>query len=143
MIYVAQAIMILYAWVSAKQEASVIVLFRDYVPQEASTKMFHVYGWYMTAIVGLSFMLCQKTAVGKTVVPFLCALCYWIVFDVSLNLSMGWGWNYVGQSSAVDRFFITLFGNDAPNIKFFFSVTVLCVLNYLFIRLNKPKPKYY
>lgn len=137
MFYLAQALIVLYAFCSAQQEAPIVSYQKDYVAiNDERVDQFHFWGWLMTAIVGITLSLFQTNAFGYIATPLLAALWYWMVFDGTLNKLTDQPFFYVGHTSKVDKWLNKRFGKDAGKRKVQVCVAVITLINVGYIWIN-------
>lgn len=132
MFFLAQLLVILYAWCSAQQEIPVVKMAKDYVPHgNPYQQPFHFWGWCMTAIVGAILTLFT----GCFLTLFTSALWYSLLFDGWLNLGVGQPFNYIGQTAWIDKKLWALFGKKAPKRKQQITLFLLLNINALYFLL--------
>jgi hypothetical protein len=91
---VSQLLTILIAVAFAWQQSSAVKMFRDYVSvNNPYIGKYHKAG----AIVAVLFCF------DLSLLFLAHLLCYWIAFDIALNLFTGKKWSYIGETSVVDK----------------------------------------
>lgn len=123
-----QALIIFYAYASARSEASVVQAMRDYVPvNNPYSKSFHLWGAFMTLAFAASFLFHGWEMVALAI------LWYWIVFDLALNIiTKGWDeYDYIGETSAIDKVLRKWFGEYGGDKKLGIASVFILILNLI------------
>lgn len=127
MIYIIQALSILFAISLAKHDAPAILKFEESGASNLSMAKFHRYNNWTKFffVVACGYILKDFASV------FLSALWIYLVFDPALNLSVKKSWGYIGSNDADGRRWIKLFGERAGELKATILFVVILVTNLL------------
>ncbi len=131
MVIIAQIIMIAYAIASAKQEIPVVRLMMTQEVKNSYVKPFHVWGAVMTIIVCALCALMQEAILHRIIIFVVSGMWYWLVFDIALNNGIGKSWNYVGNTSAIDKKLTKLFSSLAGEVKSVACVVLIIIGNVI------------
>jgi hypothetical protein len=130
---VGQVAFIIFVLFTAHEEVQVIRMMRDYVPKpNPYNEPFHFYGGGASIVPGVLVMMCQNTWLTIALIPFICAMWYWLLFDYVINTEVFEKWDYVGYTSKIDKWLRRHWGNKAGKRKFWFSVAAIAVLNLIY-----------
>lgn len=102
----------------------------DFGASLSEEKEFH----RANAIVKIVFSVTVAACTSKFISFFLTvSLIQWLVFDIALNLFTAKKWNYIGETSSIDKALSKVGGKQSEAIKSVLVVFVIIGINILFL----------
>lgn len=138
MIYLIQALSILFAIVLAKHDGPAVITFERYGVLPQTMAVFHRYNvWAKIFFCIVISLIPAWNWVDMAYSGILSFLWIYLVFDIALNLSRGREWNYLGSNDGDGRRWKRIFKSNPGLIKAIVLSVLIAAVNILRI---KPTP---
>jgi hypothetical protein len=137
MFYLAQILMMVYAYVAAYKESVAVRMMRDYVPiPNPYNEPFHFYGITMAAPMCAALFvsqIVQPSIAAFVLTPFVSISIYWAVFSWKLHDEIWDRWNYVGTTAKFDIWLRKKLGTKVEQKVVSIQVSLFVLLNLLYL----------
>lgn len=131
MFYLAQLLMIAFAYFTGRKEAIYLSVVRTLPPGNNIEKPYHKWGWLAAVVVGIACALLQSDLKARILALLLCGVWYWTVYEAAYNKPVFGNWKHVGTTAATDKFLRRLFGRNVETWVVLLKVAGILILNLL------------